>query len=293
MDLEIVKALQLLRNPVLDWFFYIVTQIGDQYVFIAIAVIIYWTIDKKYAHMFVFAFMTSAIVNSSLKEIFKRQRPFYLEGVESEDHWNTDGYSFPSGHAQAAGVLGYTAFDASKKTKKNWIWYVGIAIMVLVPLSRVYLGQHYLSDVLVGVTLAFFISHFTFKLVRTMKDKEHIYTIMLIPLFVILLFFVKNHDLYIAAGGFIGFASGYYIEKVYVKYDVKTTFWKQVLKLVIGLVIVLVIKEGLKFILPYSALEETDPTTLDLFLDFFRYLMIGVWAAAGAPWVFKHVIKHR
>ena len=211
MDLEIVKALQLLRNPVLDWFFYIVTQIGDQYVFIAIAVIIYWTIDKKYAHMFVFAFMTSAIVNSSLKEIFKRQRPFYLEGVESEEHWNTDGYSFPSGHAQAAGVLGYTAYDASKKTKKNWIWYVGIAIMVLVPLSRVYLGQHYLSDVLVGVVLAFFISHFTFKLVRNMKDKEHIYTVMLIPLFVILLFFVKNHDLYIAAGGFIGFASGYYI----------------------------------------------------------------------------------
>lgn len=293
MDLEILKAIQLLRNPALDWFFYTVTQIGDQYFFIALAVIMYWTINKKYAHMFVFSFMTSAIVNSSLKEIFKRQRPFYEEGVETESSWETEGYSFPSGHAQASGVLGYTAFDASQKAKNNWLWYVGIAIMILVPLSRIYLGQHYLSDVLVGVTLAFFISHFTFKLVRKMKDKEHIYTVMLIPLFIILLFFIKNHDLYIAAGGFIGFASGYYVEKVYIKYDVKASFWIQVLKVVLGLVTVLAIKEGLKFVLPYSILEETNPTTLDLFLDFIRYLMIGVWAAAGAPFVFKHVIKHR
>ena len=164
--------------------------------------------------------------------------------------------------------------------------------MILVPLSRIYLGQHYLTDVIAGVTLAFFISHFTFKLVRNMKDKEHIYTLMLIPLFIILLFVVKNHDLYVAAGGFIGFASGYYIEKVYIQYEVKASFWIQVLKVVLGLIIALAIKEGLKLILPYSLLEETDPSTLDLFLDFIRYLMIGAWAAAGAPWVFKHVIKH-
>ena len=69
------------------------------------------------------------ILFKSLKEIFKRQRPFHLEGVESEEHWITEGYSFPSGHSQAAGVLGYTAYDASKETKKNWLWYIGIAIM--------------------------------------------------------------------------------------------------------------------------------------------------------------------
>jgi undecaprenyl-diphosphatase len=126
-----------------------------------------------------------------------------------------------------------------------------------------------------------------------MNDKEHIYTLMLIPLFIILLFFVKSTDMYVAAGGFIGFACGYYIEKEYVRYDVKASFWIQVLKVVFGLVVAIAIKEGLKFIFPYSLTEETDPTNFDLFFDFIRYLMIGVWAAAGAPWVFKHAIKHR
>ncbi|MBU1141352.1 MAG: phosphatase PAP2 family protein [Firmicutes bacterium] len=293
MDLDIVKIIQLMRNPVLDWFFYIITQIGDQYFFIAIAVIIYWTISKKYAHKFVFTFMASALVNSSLKEIFQRPRPYTQNGVTTEPAWMTGGYSFPSGHAQASGVLGYMLHDVSKRTSKRWIWYIGLAIMILVPLSRVYLGQHYPLDVIVGVLLSFVIAHFVFKLVDKMGENEHIYTIILAPIFILLMFFILNQDLYIAAGGFVGFAVGYYLEKEYVKYEVKELFWVQIVKIVFGLIIALLIKEGLKLIFPYSLNEETDPTTLDLIFDFFRYLLIGVWAAVGAPLVFKYAIKHR
>ncbi|MBU1093830.1 MAG: phosphatase PAP2 family protein [Firmicutes bacterium] len=291
MDLEIVKIIQQLRNPVFDWLFYIITQIGDQYFFIALVAVIYWTVNKKYAHKFVFTFMLTAIVNTGIKEIVQRIRPFYYDGIQTEPRWETSGYSFPSGHSQAAGALGYMAYDVSKKLSKKWIWYIGIAIMVLVPFSRVYLGQHFLSDVIVGVTLSFILAHYIFKLVDKMGDNEHIYTLMLAPLFVLSLFFVQNSDLYVAAGGFVGFAVGYYLEKQYVQYDVKTDFWKQVLKVVIGLVIAIALKEGLKLILPYSIDEEFNPTTLDLIFDFFRYLLIGVWAAVGAPLVFKYVFK--
>lgn len=291
MDLEIVKIIQQLRNPVFDWLFYIITQIGDQYFFIALVAVIYWTVNKKYAHKFVFTYMLTAIVNTGIKEIVQRIRPFYYDGVQTEPRWETSGYSFPSGHSQAAGALGYMAYDVSKKLSKKWIWYIGIAIMVLVPFSRVYLGQHFLSDVIVGVTLSFILAHYIFKLVDKMGDNEHIYTLMLAPLFVLSLFFVQNSDLYVAAGGFVGFAVGYYLEKQYVQYDVKTDFWKQVLKVVIGLVIAIALKEGLKLVLPYSIDEEFNPTTLDLIFDFFRYLLIGVWAAVGAPLVFKYVFK--
>ena len=291
MDLEIVKIIQQLRNPVFDWLFYIITQIGDQYFFIALVAVIYWTVNKKYAHKFVFTFMLTAIVNTGIKEIVQRIRPFYYDGIQTEPRWETSGYSFPSGHSQAAGALGYMAYDVSKKLSKKWIWYIGIAIMVLVPFSRVYLGQHFLSDVIVGVTLSFILAHYIFKLVDKMGDNEHIYTLMLAPLFVLSLFFVQNSDLYVAAGGFVGFAVGYYLEKQYVQYDVKTDFWKQVLKVVIGLVIAIALKEGLKLVLPYSIDEEFNPTTLDLIFDFFRYLLIGVWAAVGAPLVFKYVFK--
>lgn len=291
MDLEIVKIIQQLRNPFFDWFFYLITQIGDQYFFIVLVAIIYWTISKKYAHKFVFTYMLTAALNTGLKEIFQRLRPYYYTGVQTEPNWMTTGYSFPSGHSQAAGALGYMSYDVSKKLSKKWIWYIGIAILVLVPLSRVYLGQHFLSDVVVGVTLSFVLSIFIFKLVDKMGDNEHIYTLMLAPIFILVMFFVQNSDLYVAAGGFVGFAVGYYLEKEYVKYDVKAVYWKQILKVVIGLVIAIALKEGLKLILPYSANEELNPTILDLIFDFFRYLLIGVWAAVGAPLVFKYVFK--
>jgi len=280
MDLSIVKWIQSFRHPILDWFFYIITQLGDQYVFILVAVIIYWTINKKFAHKFVFAFILSAAINAGVKEVFKRPRPYFYPGVDAEPSWQTIGYAFPSGHAQAAGVLGYTAIHASKKTKYKFLKPVAIAILVLVPLSRIYLGQHFLSDVVVGVLLAYGLAHLSFKLVDKMNDDEHIYTLMLAPIFIALLFFVKNHDLYIAAGGFIGFAVGYYVEKKYVGFDVKAPFLIQVIKVIIGLVIAFAIKEGFKFIFPDR-----------LFFDFLRYLLIGVWAALGAFYVFKYGVS--
>ncbi len=292
MDLDVVKIIQSLRNPVLDWLFYFITHFGDKYVFIGAAVIIYWTINKRYAHRFVFAFMISALVNSSLKQIFQRLRPYYYPGVTYETRWLTPGYAFPSGHSQAAGVLGYTLYDVSKRKNKKWILYLGIAIMVLVPFSRVYLGQHYLSDVVVGVLLSFVLVHFLFKLIDKMGDHEHVYTLMLAPIAMLTLFFVQNAVLFISVGGFVGFAVGYYFEKEKVKYDVSAVLWVQVLKVVFGLIVFLAIKEGLKVVFPYSLNEATDPTILDLFFDFTRYLMIGAWAALGAPLVFKYVTKY-
>ncbi|MDY0295035.1 MAG: phosphatase PAP2 family protein [Acholeplasmataceae bacterium] len=281
MELDLIRLIQMMRNPFFDQLFYWITQLGDQIVFILVVAIIYWTIDKKFAHKFTFAFMMSALVNTGLKYVFKRVRPFYYQGITAEEKWLTTGYSFPSGHAQAAGVLGYTTFYASKHTKYQWLKYVAWFIVILVPFSRMYLGQHFLSDVVVGLILALGLTHITFKLVDLMGDDEHIYTLMLVPLFILALFFFKNHDVYIAVGGFTGFATGYYVEKKYVKFEVKAIWWIQVIKVIFGLVIAFAIKEGLKFVFPD-----------EIFFDFIRYTLIGVWAALGAPFVFKHVIPH-
>ncbi len=280
IDLEIIKGIQLIRNPFFDWLFYIITYIGDQYFFIIVAVIIYWTMNKKFAHRFALMYMIASLFSFILKNVFKRPRPYSEAGVTVPFDYYTSGYSLPSGHATAAGVLGYTGLKVAKKQKLKWLSYVAIAIMILVPFSRMYLGQHYLSDVILGLVVGLGFAYFIDKLIDLMGDKEEWWTFILMPIVPVVMILFPDHDLFVAAGAYVGFAAGYFVEKRYVKLDVKAPFWTQVLKVIVGLVIVLGIKEGLKFIFPEL-----------LIFDFIRYLLIGVWAALGAPYVFKLCMK--
>ena len=280
LDLNIIKGLQTITNPVFDWLFYILTYIGDQYFFIILAVIIYWTINKKFAHRFALMYMIASLFSFILKNVFKRARPYEEIGVTVPFDYYTSGYSMPSGHATAAGVLGYVGLKVGKQSGKKWISYVAIAVMIIVPFTRMYLGQHYLSDVLVGLAVGLGFAYLIDKLIDLMGDKEEWWTFVLLPIVPVVMILFPDHDLFVAAGAYVGFAVGYFVEKRYVKFDVKASFWIQVIKVVSGIIVVLLIKEGLKFIFPEI-----------LIFDFLRYLLIGVWAALGAPYVFKLCMK--
>ena len=280
IDLNIIKAIQTIRNPLFDWLFYGLTYIGDQYFFIVVAVIIYWTVNKKFAHKFALMYMIASLFTFVFKHIFQRPRPYEEIGITVPFEYYTSGYSMPSGHATASGILGYSGLKVGKALHKKWLGYIGIAVMVIVPFTRMYLGQHYLSDVIVGLIIGLGFAYLLDKLIDLMKDKEELWTLVLLPVVPIVMILFPDHDLFVAAGAYVGFAVGYFVEKRYVKFDVKATFWMQVLKVLAGLAIVLGIKEGLKFLFPDM-----------LIFDFIRYLLIGVWAALGAPYVFKVCMK--
>jgi len=282
MDIEIIKFLRDISNPVIDWLFYGITQIGGEIFFIVIGAILYWTINKKYAHKFVLTFLLISVINLGLKAIFKRPRPYTVDGIDAPLDYYTSGYSFPSGHASSSAVLGLVSFDGAKKTNYKWLKYVGIAIMVLVPFSRMILAQHYFSDVLVGLAISYVLAFYFFKLIDKFNDKEEYYTLALVPILLIIMLIVQDADLYVAGGAFLGFAVGYYLEKHYVKYDVRNKLSTQILKIVIGFAGVLIIKEVPKLIFNDSAL-----------FDFIRYACIGGWVAVLAPLVFKYVFKHK
>lgn len=287
IDISIVKFIQnYLSFGLLDYIMYGITQLGDLYAFILLAVILYWAIDKRFAYKFFFAFVGSALVNSVLKVIVQRPRPYNEPGIESV-FTKTHGYSFPSGHSQATGVIFYSMNNEFGK-KNKIIRGLLIALLVLVPLSRVYLGQHYLTDVIAGASIGILMSYLMFKLFDLMKDKEHIYPLFIIPVIVVIMIIFRNgdygsyKDLFVAAGGYIGFTSGYAIEKIYVKHDVKTNIQNKILKVLIGLIGVAIVYFGLKFVFPNN----------NLLLDSLRYALVALFAALGAPFLFAKIFKN-
>jgi len=287
-DLNIIKWIENnLRSSFLDVIFQIITQLGDKFIFILIVIVLFWAVDKRFAYKFLFAFLLSAILNTIIKVIVKRPRP-YEEGITSVGSM-TQGYSFPSGHSQATGVI-YYSIKKEYANKNKLVNGLLIALLILVPFSRMYLGQHYLTDVFVGALIGIGMSMFAFKLFDLMKDKEHIYPLYGIPVIIIaLLFFLKSDyhkvsEIYVAGAGYIGFAIGYAIEKLYIKHNVNTTIKNRIIKIVIGLVIVAATYFGLK--LWFDSIND-----LSVILDFIRYFVLTIVATTLIPFIFVKIFK--
>jgi undecaprenyl-diphosphatase len=90
------------------------------------------------------SFLSILVTDVFLKNFFSRNRPPLSLGTISVGTPLLD-YSFPSGHATFAWALAVVL--ASKEPRVSWLFYI---LALLVSLSRVYLGVHYPSDVLVG-----------------------------------------------------------------------------------------------------------------------------------------------
>ena len=119
--------------------------------------------NKCYGVFAILNAVNIVVLNIVLKLIFMRDRPYDLMII------NESGYSFPSGHAMAAlGFYGFIIyliwhFNLSKKAKI--IFTILLAILILlIGVSRIYLGVHYASDVLAGymVSTIYLILYITF-----------------------------------------------------------------------------------------------------------------------------------
>ncbi len=282
MDLEIVKAIQSLQNPVLDWFFYVVTMVGDRYMMIFLAAVLYWTVDRKFAFRFVVLYLVSAGLNVFFKGVFTRPRPYLEEGIVVPGPYETltEGYAFPSGHAQAAGVIGWTGMHGYGKTGRSVFRYAAIGVLVFVPLSRIYLGQHYLTDVLAGAILGYGIACFGYRVLTRIDRNDHIMALVIVP-FLLITAFLTDPKVTVALGGGIGFLIGYALDRFLLDRDTGGSLLTQVVKTIIGFTGVVVL---------FTLFD--DLTAGHTVLAALRYFMIGLWASFGAPMVFAYAFKN-
>ena len=143
------------HNKILNVFFMIYTNVGDGLFSIAIFLLLLYFRRALIGWEIVITFLLSGLIAQILKNAFPMPRPKTLLGDEHYAYF-INGYthvghaSFPSGHTASAFGLA-TILTLFAKNKKYSIIYLLLAM--LVGYSRIYLGQHFLQDVLAGAII--------------------------------------------------------------------------------------------------------------------------------------------
>ena len=146
-----------LRNPTITKFMKLVTKLSNTKFIIAASLILilmfYIRKKKKISILIVINLVFIVLLNQTIKMIIKRERPTGFRLIEMT------GYSFPSGHAMVSmafyGLLIYLCKHLiTNKVIRRLLITLNIIIMLLIGISRVYLGVHYLSDVITGYSIS-------------------------------------------------------------------------------------------------------------------------------------------
>lgn len=300
--MKVLYFFESIRNPVLDFIMSTVTRLGEETFFIALAILVFWCFDKKHGYFLITIGFLGTVINQFLKVLFRIPRPWVKDPnftiVESAREAAT-GYSFPSGHTQSAvGSFGAVA----RFTKKTWLRIISIVIVILVPVSRMYLGVHTPLDVGVSFLIATALVLGLYPLIKLSDKKPWIIPAILSGTIIIATFayvFIKTYNFPSDAdmenvthgaesvvkllGASVGVLIAYFVEKKYINFETKGHILTQIIKVVFGLLILVGIKSLLKT--PLNAVLGVD------FGNAVRYFILIIFAAIVWPLAFKPIDK--
>lgn len=140
-------------------FFEVVTFLGNvptlAVVTLAASVVLWRKRRITELQLLLLAAIGAEILTVGLKLGFERQRPFFSDPLATEST-----YSFPSGHSSVSlAVYGTIGFIAARhaRTRRRQIAALAVAaaLILLIGFSRLYLGVHFLSDVIAGFSVGF------------------------------------------------------------------------------------------------------------------------------------------
>lgn len=290
--MKFLYFLEKLRFPALDEIMLLITHFGEELAFLAAVLIFFWCVSKRRAYYILAVGFFGTMANQFLKLLCRVPRPWVLDEnftILERARAAATGYSFPSGHTQTAvGTYGAIALT----TRRKWLRWVCVALAVLVPFSRMYVGVHTPWDVLVGAAMAV-----ALLIVLLPAAREDNYRVMgvLFPLMIVtgiaFLLYVELYpfpadvdaanlaegvkNAYTLLGAVAGMAVVWLLDEKKLHFPVDAVWWAQILKVVLGLGLVLLVKAGLKA--PLNALFGGHAIASTV-----RYFLVVL--AAGALW---------
>ncbi len=282
MDMQILQFFESIRCSFLTVVFSAFSLLGETVPLIVVICLLYWIIDKKFAERLMLTSFTSLTLNSFLKVLVSRPRPYTVEGGVSRIELDSPlistmeldaMQSFPSGHSQlSAGLFFTSAFHF----KKKWAWILFPLLTLGVMCSRMYLGVHYPTDVLVGATLGIAFA-WIWEIIYTKFDKQKfaiagVYA--LVFLIICLIFPSKSLAKNLAC--LLGIVVGIQLEHKYINFENHKVAKKNWARAGMGLLCV-----GAEYLL-FSALLPSG-----ILSSFIKYFLLVIVAAVLVPALFK------
>jgi membrane-associated phospholipid phosphatase len=277
----------VLRNilPGLGDFFFLVTQLGGTLFYVVALLIAYWAYNKRAAIFVTYILVVSILSEYFLKVIIANDRPPASNWHPEVDPPN---YSTPSGHSQNSATL-YGWLTA--RTKTWWMALISVIMVGLIGISRIYLGVHYLEDVLLGWGLGIVIVILFVYLEEPAKEyfsrfnTEHLLLVLFIIGFLLTLIAAvlpppPNDNLGAYGGLTMGLAIGLIFEMRLVDFTTEPhdgQKWRLIPRVLIGLILVIGVMYGLAPILPSE----------EIWLRAIRYSLVAITGIFVWPAIFK------
>ena len=154
LDNSIYNIIISSKSDAMTMFMTIITMMcNTEFIIVATLLLVLLIKNKKMGGMIASNVVLCSVINTIIKHIFLRPRPVGIKLIEQ------GGYSFPSGHSMMAvafyGLLIYIIWN----TKWRNVWKIFtttllIILILLIGISRIYVGVHFASDVIAGLSIS-------------------------------------------------------------------------------------------------------------------------------------------
>lgn len=303
----LIQSLQTYSSPALDYLMLFFTYVGRIEFYMLFMTFLYWLVNRRLGLRVFLVLLSTDFVSTSLKVILHQPRPYWIGGVRGLTE--EPSYGAPSSHASdTLAVWGYLAYYV----QKVWFWVAAVVLVLMVGISRLYLGVHFPHDVLlgwiIGLVMVYLFIRYEQRLVSWMgsfpvatqigigflASASFIITGLIIEAVVALTpdpaswaqFSSEARSLthfFSLAGALFGVVAGYVLMKSHAQFETGGSGSQQAVRYILGIITVMILLYGLDFLF---SLIASDESITGYILRYIRYGTTTFWAMFGAPWMF-------
>jgi len=289
------------------------SYLAEEYFILLVVPIIYWSVNAEWGLRLGVYLMISGGVNALSKLLLHGPRPFWIDSTVKVYLYESS-FGIPSNHSQTSVVIFGTLAAWINKT---WAWIIAVILVLLVGVSRIYLGVHFLTDVLagwlIGALLLWLLFRYEKRFLGWFLGKGSGYQVLIVFLaslsMIVLAVLINlvfrgwqipslwqqnvsaifpeetlNPITYSSVTTYAAVLFGLAVGAIWVRsrggFSAAGAVWKRLVRILVGLIGAAVFYVGLDLIFPGGE------NAVGLALRYVRYGLVGFWAAGLAPVVF-------